>query len=96
MSWVMPEAWADAFDPPLCDWVVWQGPMGELFPGVAERGWRGELVQRDFWVRKTGFGRDTLVVEWSAPWREVISITRNGYLYYAKPSTLKEFDRLWR
>jgi hypothetical protein len=97
MSWTLPEEWAEEFDPPRCDWVVWQGPVEEVFPGVVARGWHdGEMVQRDFWVRSTCFGRQTLVVEWKKPWREVIAIIRDGWILTQQPSTLKEFDIIWR
>lgn len=96
-SWTLPEEWADAFDPPMCDWIVWQGPVEEVFPGVAARGWSdGRMAQRDLWVRYTGFGRQTLVVEWEVPWQKVLVIIRDGYVFTEQPATLKEFDRLWR
>jgi hypothetical protein len=42
MSWVLPEEWADDFDPPNAGWEAYHGPVRDLFPGL----WSGDGVGR--------------------------------------------------
>lgn len=105
MSWMMPEAWADDFDPPMAEWrVATAGEMLTAFPGVADRGWGSNpmMVQRDFWVRFTPpcphspAKTETLVVEWARPWQEVIAIIRDGVVIMDMPESKEEFDTFWK
>lgn len=99
MSWVMPEEWADDFDPILADWQQASPSHILQFPReIAARGWsNGTLKQRDWWVRFPDKGPwETLVIEWAKPWREVIAIIRDGVVITDMPESKEEFDSFWK
>lgn len=100
-TWTMPEDWADGFDPGSAEWR--QARCSEItsiahFRDIADRGWSGGLLQqRDFWVRELpGRERETLVIEWSKPWAEVIAVIRDGVVITDMPGSREEFDSFWK
>lgn len=92
MSFALPADWADSFDPQAYGWEVFHGQYETKFPEVKGRGWEGGLKQRDFWVS----GACRLIVEWSRPWSEIITVFRDGTEYPPPYNVRHDFDSLWR
>ena len=91
MAWTLAQESADRFDPPMAGWEIFHGLYSVEFPAAMNR---PMVMQRDFWVRGTGPGRERLVIEWSVPWHSVVAVILNGVVY-DQPMSAEEFDAMW-